>query len=48
METKLNSPVAKKLAIQNQEQKSFVKSESESMHKLIRELNEQALGILYS
>lgn len=25
-----------------------MKSESESMHKLIRELNDQALGILYS
>jgi len=47
METKLNSP-AKKQLVQNQEQRSFVKSESESMHKLIRELNDQALGILYS
>ena len=47
METKLNSPTKKQL-IQSQEQKSFVKSESESMHKLIRELNDQALGILYS
>jgi hypothetical protein len=47
METKLNSPT-KKQPVQSQEQRSFVKSESESMHKLIRELNDQALGILYS
>lgn len=30
------------------QQKQFYKSESESMHKLIKELNEQAMAILYT
>lgn len=30
------------------EQQLFLKNENESLHKLIQELNEQALGILYS
>ena len=33
---------------QNSEQQDFLKSEAESMHKLIKELNEQAMDILYS
>ena len=42
------TPAEEPIPYQNSEQQDFLKSEAESMHKLIKELNEQAMDILYS